>query len=67
MGLFDSLKKKAGEKQESSEARESANPEAKFDKPCSYCGKQPTEVQWMGQYWHKACRRKAKKMVGKMM
>ena len=39
----------------------------KFDMPCALCGQSATEVKWAGQYWHKKCKRKSKKMVKGMV
>lgn len=68
MGLFDSLKKPvAGEPKAESQVKGNDLVEAKFNEPCALCGKVPTEVKWMGQYFHKKCRRSAKKMAGRMI
>jgi len=68
MGLFDNFRKKpeeakVEEKTESAEDSEGA----KFNQPCALCGKQPTEVKWMGQFWHKRCKRQGRKLAGKMI
>jgi hypothetical protein len=34
---------------------------------CSLCNQPNPETKWMGQYWHKVCLRKAKKMAKKMI
>jgi len=69
MGLFDSLGKKPvlGDPKAESMVKGSDLVEARFNEPCALCGKQPTEVKWMGQYWHKKCKRQGKKLAGKMI
>lgn len=57
-------------KEDSAEARGETAPEREeelFNEPCGLCGKQPTDTKWMGQYWHKRCRRSAKRMAKGMM
>ena len=73
MGLFDALKKKpetegnsAGQKTESSESSGSES-SGKFNEVCALCNKGPTDVKWMGQYFHVRCKRQAKKYAKKMM
>jgi hypothetical protein len=34
----------------------------KYPDACSLCGKGPTDKKWGGQYFHKKCYRKLKKM-----
>ncbi len=34
---------------------------------CALCNQGNIETKWMGQYWHKNCLRKAKKMAKKMI
>lgn len=38
----------------------------KYEETCSVCGKGPTDKKWGGQYFHKKCFRKMKK-IGKGM
>lgn len=72
MGLSDFLKfgKKednaAGKKGQEDAEEESG--EAKYaDKACALCGRNQTEKQWAGQYWHKKCFRQVKKGARKMI
>ena len=62
MGLMDKFKGKKEEKEEPK-----AVPQGKYDETCSLCGKPGTEKKWMGQYWHKKCLRKSKKMAKGMV
>ncbi len=64
MGLMDRFKAKK-EEMEKKKAGESA-PEGKYDEACALCGGGGTEKKWAGQYWHKKCYRRARK-VGKGM
>ncbi|MFH1664232.1 MAG: hypothetical protein ABH986_05530 [archaeon] len=59
MGLTDMFKKKEEEKQEPKEAV----PEGKYNQACALCGAEGTEKKWAGQYWHKKCMRKSRKMA----
>ncbi len=34
----------------------------KYSEPCSICSKAPTDKKWGGQYFHKKCFRRLKKM-----
>lgn len=34
----------------------------KYQESCSVCGKSPTDKKWGGQYFHKKCFRRMKKM-----
>ncbi len=36
--------------------------QGKYDEQCSVCGKAPCDKKWGGQYFHKKCFRKLKKM-----
>lgn len=51
MGLF-------GKKEE----EQDEVPQGKYDEQCSVCSKAPTDKKWGGQYFHKKCLRKLKKM-----
>ena len=51
MGLF------GNKKEEEIEA-----PVGKYSEQCSVCGKAPTDKKWGGQFFHKKCFRKLKKM-----
>ncbi|MDO8648001.1 MAG: hypothetical protein Q7R70_06345 [Candidatus Diapherotrites archaeon] len=71
MGLLDGFRKKPEENsaaplQKNSGASESQN-SGKFSETCAICGKGPTDVKWMGQYFHTKCRRVAKRLAGKMV
>ena len=67
MGFKDVLKRAAniddGDRKKSDERE---GKEGKFNEPCALCGKAGTEKKWMGQYWHKACVRKARRMTRNM-
>ncbi len=65
MGLLDRFRKK----KEPEEKEEEPQPAAlgKYDEPCAMCGKLATEKKWMGQYWHKKCVRKGRKMAKGML
>ncbi|MDD4250917.1 MAG: hypothetical protein PHX27_01860 [Candidatus ainarchaeum sp.] len=39
----------------------------KYNEQCSVCGKSPTDKKWGGQYFHKKCLRKIKKMSKGML
>ena len=52
MGLFGNKKE-----EEIEEA-----PVGKYSEQCSVCGKAPTDKKWGGQFFHKKCFRKLKKM-----
>lgn len=39
----------------------------KYNEPCGLCGKAPTDKKWAGQYFHKKCLRKMKKMAKGMI
>lgn len=39
----------------------------KYNEPCGVCGKQPTDKHWAGQYFHKKCFRKMRKMAKGML
>ncbi|MDD3084142.1 MAG: hypothetical protein PHP82_03905 [Candidatus ainarchaeum sp.] len=36
--------------------------QGKYNEQCSVCGKSPCDKKWGGQYFHKKCFRKIKKM-----
>lgn len=59
MALKDVLKRMANKTEEDSEG--------KFDEECAFCGNKATEVKWMGQYFHKKCKRKAKRFAKGMV
>ena len=58
MGLTEMFRKKSNSGED---AKEEAQPEGKYDKPCALCGGNGSEKKWAGQYWHKKCMRKARK------
>ena len=58
------------EKREEGSAAEQANAdysEGKSNEPCALCGAAGTEKKWAGQYWHKKCMRKSKKIAKGMI
>lgn len=61
LGFKDVLKRAANIQEEEKKL------EGKFDEPCALCGKAPTEKKWMGQFFHKTCARKARRMAKGMM
>ncbi|MFH1751953.1 MAG: hypothetical protein ABH821_03385 [archaeon] len=67
MGLFDKLKEKKDEMIKEKQGL-GAESEGKYgNEACALCGYGPAEKKWAGQYWHKACMRKAKKSAKKMV
>jgi hypothetical protein len=56
MGLFNK-KENSGQ-----DSVEDDNVSGKYNEACSLCGKSPTDKKWGGQYFHKKCFRKMKKM-----
>lgn len=63
-----------GKKEEKTEEQKSAEMETdvdsnvgKYNEACGVCGKQPTDKHWAGQYFHKKCFRKMKKMAKGMI
>ena len=52
---------KKGEKAEEPEPEEASGPS------CSVCGKAGADKKWAGQYFHKKCLRKARKMAKSMV
>ncbi|MDD3159711.1 MAG: hypothetical protein PHQ98_01960 [Candidatus ainarchaeum sp.] len=46
---------------------EDTKPEGKYTEQCSVCGKAPCDKFWGGQYFHKKCFRKMKKMAKGML
>ncbi|PIU02674.1 MAG: hypothetical protein COT55_02290 [Candidatus Diapherotrites archaeon CG09_land_8_20_14_0_10_32_12] len=46
---------------------EQKKPQQKDLEVCALCNQGNPETKWMGQYWHKNCLRKAKKMAKKMI
>lgn len=51
----------ADEKEEEKKVGESS--EGKFNEACALCGEEGTEKKWAGQYWHKKCMRKSRKLA----
>ncbi|HLC36177.1 MAG TPA: hypothetical protein VJK05_01045 [archaeon] len=65
MGLLDKF---IGRKTDPEGIKEmKAEAAGKYEEQCPVCGQGKTEVKWMGKYWHKKCKRKAKKMAKGMM
>lgn len=58
MGILDRLVKKADEKEETEYGN---GPE------CSACNKPGADKKYGGQYWHKKCLRKTRKMAKSMI
>lgn len=58
--------KKLVPKVEKEEPEEEQKPQ-KDSEVCSLCNQPGPEIKWMGQYWHKSCLRKAKKMAKKLI
>ena len=54
MGLFGN--------KEINKTEEETQAVGKYNEPCGVCGKSPTEKKWGGQFFHKKCFRKLKKM-----
>ncbi|PJA17675.1 MAG: hypothetical protein COX63_02670 [Candidatus Diapherotrites archaeon CG_4_10_14_0_2_um_filter_31_5] len=61
MGLGDILKKKIGEVKE--QKKQEVQLEGKYDESCALCGGGGSEKKWAGQYWHKKCMRKSRRMA----
>ena len=62
------LKEMLGLKKKEEQTKETGIPlTGKYAEPCALCQKTGTEKKWMGQYWHKKCLRKSKKMVKGMI
>jgi hypothetical protein len=57
MSLTDMFKK--GEKKEEPQVK----PQGKYNQACALCGAEGTDKKWAGQYWHKKCMRKSRKMA----
>lgn len=64
MGMMDFLKKAA-----SVTDKPDANAPAvsKYAEKCALCNGPNAEEKWAGQFWHKKCRRMARKMGKKMV
>ena len=54
MGLFGN--------KEINNTEEEVQAAGKYNESCGVCGKSPTEQKWGGQFFHKKCFRKLKKM-----
>lgn len=39
----------------------------KFNEKCALCGNIGTDKKWMGQFWHKKCIRRSKRVVKGMV
>ncbi|MBI2530185.1 MAG: hypothetical protein HYW05_03520 [Candidatus Diapherotrites archaeon] len=59
--------KKSESNAESAEQAGADSSEGKFNEPCALCGAAGTEKKWAGQYWHKKCMRKSKKIAKGMI
>ncbi len=67
MGLLDRVLGKKEEPKVGDSKKISLPVEGKYDNECSLCGEKGTEKKWAGQYWHKKCLRKGKKMAKGMI
>lgn len=65
--IFGEEKKEEGSTAEQANAGSSDSLEGKFNEPCALCGAAATEKKWAGQYWHKKCMRKSKKIAKGMI
>jgi hypothetical protein len=59
--------KKENENAVKDEKDEDESPVGKYPEACGVCGKAPTDKHWAGQYFHKKCFRKMKKMAKGMI
>jgi len=66
MGLFDRLKGNKEDTVTASEEEQGEQDPKYPEQACALCGKTGTEKKWAGQFWHKKCYRKMRK-VGKGM
>ncbi len=64
--IFGEEKKAAGSAAEQQEGSSDSS-EGKSNEPCALCGATATEKKWAGQYWHKKCIRKSKKIAKGMI
>ena len=55
------------EKKPAQQKQQIPAPEGKYDETCSLCGQGGTDKKWAGQYWHKKCLRKGKKLAKGMI
>lgn len=68
MGLMDKVfGKKEEELKEKAEQNQGQALQGKYSEECALCGGSGTDKKWMGQYWHKKCLRKSKKMAKGMI
>ena len=69
LGILDNFRKKPEENpaEEKTQQAPQDSGEGRFNQVCALCGKGPTDVKWMGQYFHKKCKRQARKLAGKMI
>jgi hypothetical protein len=68
MGLFN--KKESSEDEENTQKKPDSAygmAQGKYNEQCSVCGKSPCDKKWGGQYFHKKCFRKMKKMSKGML
>lgn len=60
--------KKDNEKEDGTKENSEENSSlGKYPEVCGVCGKGPTDKHWAGQYFHKKCFRKMKKMAKGMI
>lgn len=55
------FKKKMDEVKE--QKKQEVQAEGKYDEACALCGGSGSEKKWAGQYWHKKCLRRSKRMA----
>jgi len=63
MGLGDFLNKKKNEIEEKQKQGKEVQLEGKYDESCALCGGGGSEKKWAGQYWHKKCMRRSRRMA----
>ena len=68
MGIMEFItgEKPKGAEEKNEETQNAEGSEGKYPDTCALCGQPGTDKKWAGQFWHKKCMRKAKK-VGKGM
>jgi hypothetical protein len=66
MGLFGK-KSSIEQSEDSTSSGHGETGQGKYNEQCSVCGKSPTDKKWGGQYFHKKCFRRMKKMSKGML
>jgi len=70
MGFFGNilgLGKEKSEAEKKAENSKAESAEGKYYEKCVVCGEGNTEKKWAGQYWHKKCLRRGKKIAKGML